>query len=264
MKGSRVLKSALALLLGGMAFSTAFAQQHVSEKGERELDEETAVAVRNLLSRVSSLSVDEAIRRIQLETAMAPLIRDIQQEYAARLAGISIEQLPDFHVLVRLNGEGAVAPRQWATAAGSVRVEFSSGHPFTSEEFSKRLEDIRREVQAAIPGFVGLTGHVGDNEAEVRIRGDARDARKYQDILARLQRAYGVKLRFKTSVVPEKNAARAFGYAASARLQGAHGEALPPQEATLGQALDPEMPHPNHNRHSLVISDAYLAAHFRG
>lgn len=212
MKGNTVLRSALGLLVGSMVLSTAHAQQHAPDRAQMNaLDEETAVAVRSLISRVSSLSVDEAIRRIQLEAAVAPSIQDIRQEYAGRLAEISIEQSPDFHVLVKLKGDGAVSARQWATAAGGARVEFSSGHPFTEEEFSRRLKDIRLEAQAAIPGFVGLTGYVGDNEAEVRIRGDAQDARKYQGILSKLQRAFGVNLRFKTSDAPESNSAYAIG-----------------------------------------------------
>ncbi len=195
--------SVLGLLFGSIVPTTALAQKDVSESEKLEqLDEETAVAVSSLLSRVKSLSVDEAIRRIQLEAAVAASIQDIRREYAGRLTDISIEHSPDFHVSVKLKGDGAVAERQWATAAGKARVEFSPGHPFTEEEFTRRLKEIRLAAQSAIPGFVGLTGYAGDNEAELRIRADEQDVQKYMGILSKLDRAYGVNLRFKTSDVP--------------------------------------------------------------
>ncbi|SNT82805.1 hypothetical protein SAMN02744786_2632 [Stenotrophomonas sp. CC120222-04] len=65
-----------------------------------------------------------------------------------------------------------------------------------------RLKEIRLAAQSAIPGFVGLTGYAGDNEAELRIRADEQDVQKYMGILSKLDRAYGVNLRFKTSDVP--------------------------------------------------------------
>lgn len=212
MKAGAIYMSVLGLLFGSIVSTTALAQKNVSESEKlEELDEETAVAVSSLLSRVKSLSVDEAIRRIQLEAAVAPSIQDIRREYAGRLTEISIEQSPDFHVSVKLKGDGAVAGRQWTTAAGKARVEFSSGHLFTEEEFTKQLKEIRLAAQSAIPGFVGLTGYAGDNEAEVRIRGDEQDAKKYMGILSKLERAYRVKLRFKTSDVPESNSIYAIG-----------------------------------------------------
>ncbi len=96
MKTGAIYMSVLGLLFGSIVSTTALAQKNVSESEKlEELDEETAVAVSSLLSRVKSLSVDEAIRRIQLEAAVAPSIQDIRREYAGRFTEISIEQSPD-------------------------------------------------------------------------------------------------------------------------------------------------------------------------
>ncbi|AWH21520.1 hypothetical protein C1933_09985 [Stenotrophomonas sp. ZAC14D2_NAIMI4_6] len=212
MRRSAICMGMLGLIVAGGVPSTTIAQQAAPEVDRmKDLDEETAVAVASLLSMVESLSVDEAIRRIQIEVALAPEIQDIRREFAGRLTEISIEQSPDFHVSVKLKGSGPVPQRQWATSAGSARVEFSTGHAFTEEEFSRQLKGIRLQAQKSIPGFIGLTGYAGDNAADVRIRGGAQDAQKYQGILLKLQRAFGVKLRFKTLEVPETNAIYAIG-----------------------------------------------------
>lgn len=92
------------------------------------------------------VSPDEALRRLRAQQQSVPVTNSIAREFADRLAGIAIENLPQYRIVVLLKGDEPVAER---TAAG-VPVVFRTGARATHAEalaaLRKHLIDLRTDL----------------------------------------------------------------------------------------------------------------------
>jgi streptogrisin C len=143
----------LAVLL--LIFASAAAAQAVDTR-EQALTEDAAQYAAQF-----RVPTDEALRRLQAQQDSVAATDAIGREFAARLAGISIEHSPIYRIVVLLTGSEAVADR----TAGGVPVVFRTGAKSTHAEavaaMRRHLIDFRSELPGARgAGYDQRTGEV--------------------------------------------------------------------------------------------------------
>lgn len=74
-----------------------------------ELGEEMQTLVKSYITRNPEVSVDDAVTRLAVQTEIMQSMEDLRQEFSDRLTEISLQHIPDQHILVELKGAGAVA-----------------------------------------------------------------------------------------------------------------------------------------------------------
>ena len=104
---------------------------------------------------------DEALRRLKAQQASVAATDGIAREFAARIAGISIEHAPDYRIVVLLTGNEPVAERK----AGDIPIVFKTGakatHAEAIEALRKHLIDFRTGLpNARGAGYDQRTGEV--------------------------------------------------------------------------------------------------------
>ena len=104
---------------------------------------------------------EEALRRLKAQQASAAATEEIAREFAERIAGIAIEHLPEYRIVVLLTGSEPVERR---TAAG-VPIIFRTGAKATHAEavaaMRRHLIDFRSELPGAHgAGYDQRTGEV--------------------------------------------------------------------------------------------------------
>lgn len=147
------------------------------------------------------VTLDEAERRLQAQQASDGATYAIAREFAKRLAGISIDNGPDYRIVVLLTGSGPVPDR---TAAG-IPIVFRTGAKATQAEalaaMRKHLIDVRRELPGARgAGYDQRTG-------EVVLLVTPADAQRFgvDAIRARAEQVSGVPVRIVVNELIESN-----------------------------------------------------------
>ena len=103
----------------------------------------------------------EAMRRLKAQQSSAATTDAIAREFANRLAGIAVEHVPNFHIVVLLTGTDPVADR----SADGVPIVFRTGAKATHAEalaaLRKHLIDLRSDLpNARGAGYDQRTGEV--------------------------------------------------------------------------------------------------------
>ncbi|GAA3886851.1 hypothetical protein GCM10022276_02440 [Sphingomonas limnosediminicola] len=144
---------------------------------------------------------DEALRRLQGQQASAPATDAIAQEFASRLAGISIQHSPDYRIVVLLTGDEPVSDR----VADGVPIVFTTGAKATRQQaimaLRKHLIDLRSELPGARgAGYDQRTG-------EIVLLVTSADAQKFglDSIRARAEQLGGVPVRVQVNELIEQN-----------------------------------------------------------
>ena len=104
---------------------------------------------------------DEALRRLRAQQASVAATNAIRNDFADRLAGISIEHLPEYRILVLLTGNAPVADR----SAAGIPIIFRTGAKATRDQavaaMRKHLIDFRTDLpNARGAGYDQRTGEV--------------------------------------------------------------------------------------------------------
>jgi hypothetical protein len=144
---------------------------------------------------------DESLRRLKAQQESVTATDAIARQFAPRLAGISIEHLPEYRVLVLLTGTESVPDR---TVAG-VPIVFRTGARATRAQaiaaMRKHLIDLRSELPGARgAGYDQRTG-------EVVLLVTAADAQRFGAgaIRARAEQISGVPVRVQINDLIEQN-----------------------------------------------------------
>jgi streptogrisin C len=138
-----------------LALSGAVAAQRVQTQTEALTDDAIQY------SGQFGVTPAEALRRLRAQQASAAITDAIAQEFASRLAGISIEHVPEYRIVVLLTGSEPVADRSTA----GVPIIFRSGAKATHAEavaaLRKHLIDFRTDLPGARgAGYDQRTGEV--------------------------------------------------------------------------------------------------------
>ncbi|MFN3943949.1 MAG: hypothetical protein ACK4K7_03335 [Allosphingosinicella sp.] len=172
----------------------------------------------------------EAVRRLYAQEASVAATDAIRAEFADRLAGIAIDHVPDFRIVVLLTGEAAVAPRTIAAGDLLVPVEFRTGAAATRAQVAAAMRDHGAALRALLPRGMGMGHDQRSGRLVIMIRdGDARR----QDMAAlrrRLEALTGVPVRLATSERRDADAAVRGG----ARVTGIEPDSGRRQACTTG------------------------------
>lgn len=155
---------------------------------------EMQALVKSYIAAHPGVSIDDAITRLAVQTEILQPMEDLRQEFAGRLTAISIQQMPDQHILVELKGSSPVPNRTLTTASGSTRVIIETGHRHTEEEFYSIVEKHRDLLYSSIPEITGFAGRPGDDLLVVYIAGNEANAEDLKATLRKLERVMGLAI----------------------------------------------------------------------
>jgi streptogrisin C len=187
------MKRILALLL--LAIGTVAAAQPAKTADEALADDAAQYAAHY------GVPGDEAVRRLRAQQASVAATDAIAREFAARLAGISIEHSPEYRLVVLLTGSEPVPDRN----AAGVPVIFRSGAKATRLQailaMRRHLIDLRSELPGARgAGYDQRTG-------EVVLLVTSADVQRFgaPAIRARAEQLSGVPVRVVVNELIEQN-----------------------------------------------------------
>ena len=94
--------------------------------GQALSEKESDIAAKAYMS-ANGVSLDTAKRRLEVESELPSVIAELKRRYSDRLAFVSIENMPDQHLVVGLKGNMMEAARHFSVSDSSIRVEFEEG-----------------------------------------------------------------------------------------------------------------------------------------
>jgi hypothetical protein len=108
-----------------------------------------------------AVTPDEALRRLKAQQASVAATDAVAREFADRLAGISIEHVPAYRIVVLLTGDEAVAGRNGAGIPIVFRTGAKATHAQAVDALRKHLIDLRSDLpNARGAGYDQRTGEV--------------------------------------------------------------------------------------------------------
>jgi streptogrisin C len=212
------MKRVLALLL--LVWTAAAAGQPV-ETAEEALAEDAVQYAAQF-----GVMPEEALRRLKAQQDSVAATDAIANEFASRLAGISIEHAPGYRIVVLLTGTEPVADR---TAAG-VPMIFRTGAKATQAQAIAALKQHLIDLRADLPG--GRGAGYDQRTGEVVLLVSPEDAARYgiDAIRARAEQVSGVAVRVVVNKLDEQNMAVDGG----GRVEGASSISGRRQRCTTG------------------------------
>src|SRR6478609_9706473 len=95
------------------------------------------------------VTLDEALRRLRAQQASVAATDAIAREFAGRLAGISIEQRPEYRIVVLLTGNEPVADRSVSGVPIVFRIGAKATHAEAIAALRKHLIDLHTDLPNA-------------------------------------------------------------------------------------------------------------------
>jgi hypothetical protein len=158
-----------------------------------------------------SVSLAEAVRRLRVQEASVPGTDAIAAEFQERLAGISIEDSPEYRIVVLLTGDEPVAGRTLHAAGTEVPVVFRTGALVTRAQAVAAMRRHLIDLRSELPGArgAGYDQRTGD----VVLLVPSADADRYgvAAIKGRAEQLSGVPVRVVVNDLRESNMAVAGG-----------------------------------------------------
>ena len=147
------------------------------------------------------VNLDEATRRLQAQQSSVTTTDAIAEEFASRLAGISIEHSPEYRIVVLLTGSEPVLDRRTAGVPILFRTGAKATHAQALQALRKHLIDLRADLpNARGAGYDQRTG-------QIVLLVTREDADKFglETIRARAEHVGGVPVRVVVNELIESN-----------------------------------------------------------
>lgn len=148
-----------------------------------------------------AVAPDEALRRLKAQQASVAATDSIAREFAGRLAGIAIENRPDYRIVVLLTGNEPVPER---TAAG-VPVLFRTGARATHAQALAALRKHLIDLRSDLPNARGAGYDQRSGEIVLLVTREDADHFGIDAIQARAERIGGVPVRVVVNELDESN-----------------------------------------------------------
>jgi streptogrisin C len=158
----------------------------------------------------------EALRRLDAQQASVATTDAIAREFAGRLAGIAIEHVPEYRIVVLLTGTQAVAER---TVAG-IPIIFRTGAKATRSQAIAAMKTHLVDLRSELPGLRGAGYDQRTGEIVLLIRPEDAQHLGIDAIRARAEQVGGVPVRVVVNDLLESNMAIDGGE----RVDGVNGE----------------------------------------
>ena len=184
-----------------LIFSNAAAAQRVLTQTEALTEDAVQYAGQ------FGVTADEALRRLRAQQASAAVTDAIAQEFASRLAGISIEHSPVYRIVVLLTGGEPVPDR----SADGVPVVFRTGAKATHAEALAALRKHLIDFRTDLPGARGAGYDQRTGEVVLLVTRADADRLGLNAIKARAEQVSGVPVRVVINALIDANMAVAGG-----------------------------------------------------
>ncbi len=158
-------------------------------------------------ARHYGVSQAEALRRLRLQEASVAAVDALAATYADRLAGIYIQHVPDYRVIVSLTGLAPV-PSETLTVAGlALPVEFRTGALARRIDVLAALANHANDIRAALRTPPGMGADPKSAMLVVVARGREIDAEGVGPLAARLSAIAGVPVQVRSASGVDSNSA---------------------------------------------------------
>src|SRR5262249_2511664 len=147
------------------------------------------------------VSPDEALRRLRFQQETVATTDAIAKEFAARLAGISIEHSPDYRIVVLLTGTEPVSDR----SAAGVPIIFRTGAKATRDQAIAAMRKHLIDLRSGLPGARGA-GY-DQRTGEVVLLVSQEDVQRFgaESIRSRAEQLSGIPIRVVINELIEQN-----------------------------------------------------------
>lgn len=145
----------------------------VALQSTRAALEQDAGAIAELLH----ISPAEATRQLALQQASIPIADALATRFAGRIAGIAIEHVPDFRIVVQLTGDEPVEPEELDLDGERARIVYVTGARASHVELVQAITSYQAIIRASLIGAPGLgvDQRTGELVAVVSARDVARE-----------------------------------------------------------------------------------------
>ena len=157
------------------------------------------------------IPLTEAVRRLRIQEASVPATDGIAAEFADRLAGISVEDAPEYRFVVLLTGNEPVADRTLQVAGSTVRVVFRIGARATHAQAISALRRHLIDLRLELPGARGAGYDQRTGEVVLLVRSEDAERFGAAAIRARAEQVGGVPVRVEINDLHESNMSVAGG-----------------------------------------------------
>jgi hypothetical protein len=99
---------------------------------------------------------DEALRRMRAQGASVPTTDALRETYKDRWAGVAIEHLPNYRIVVLLTGTDPVADQSVMAGGMVVPIVFRTGAPATREAVLAAITAYQAKIRESLPHPPGL------------------------------------------------------------------------------------------------------------
>lgn len=164
-----------------------------------------------------AVSPDEAARRLKAQQASVAATDAIAAEFADRLAGIAVDNEPDYRIVVLLTGDAPVAERD----ADGARITFQTGARATHAQAVAALRKHLIDARTELPGMRGA-GY-DQRTGEIVLLVTSADAARFgtEAIRKRAEQVGGVPVRVLVNDLIESNMSVAGGGLVRGSVDGA-------------------------------------------
>jgi hypothetical protein len=164
----------------------------------------------------NALSPEEGLRRLRAQQGSVAATDALRLEFAARLAGLSIQHHPDYRIVVLLTGDAPVRDRFISAGGIVIPVVFRSGSAATHDQLVAALEQRQMEMRAAVKRPQGMGVDARTGEVVVLLRRADSDPVYVAEKEKELAAIAGVPVRIR----PQEGEAQNFAVGGGSRVAG--------------------------------------------
>lgn len=152
-------------------------------------------------ARMYGVSLPEARARLLAQEETVPVTDALAIELTDRLAGISIEHRPTYHIVVLLTGDEPLPDREVVAGGMSVPITFRTGARATRAALELALASHQAELAAAVAHPPGMGIDLATGELVVVVNPGDVDREGVDALTARLSGIAGVPVRVRSDRV---------------------------------------------------------------
>ena len=158
-------------------------------------------------AQLFGVSLPEAEARLVAQEETVRVTDDIAIELADRLAGIAVEHVPDYRIVVLLTGDEPIADRVVSAGGLAVRIVFRTGAAVTRRQLELALASRQAALAAAVAHPPGMGIDLATGALVVIVNPSDADREGVDALTARLTAIAGVPVRVRSDRVVSANMA---------------------------------------------------------
>ena len=170
--------------------------------------------------RAFGVPAEEAMRRLRAQQGSVAATDRLQRAYADRLAGIAIEHVPEYRIVVLLTGSDPVPDRIVLAGGMRVPVHFRTGASATREAMIDAIDAGQPAIRSALPMVQGLGVDQRAGQIVALFRAGDFERIGEEALAARIVAIVGVPVQIRSIDRPDADSAIEGG----SRVEGANAE----------------------------------------